>query len=226
MRGPKMAALGVVAAMALGACTDREVTEPDPEPITEALLLQALVPAEDVEGATQVGADETGQSGTTSTTAPADPANPSGNLDCVIAFERAGSEIRAIDGVTEVRRRYVVGDMQLMNSVVSAPGAGAQVEQLIRDFAEGCSGVVSEGWTVRSGPLDFGALSDDALSIKFEIEPPGAGPISEVDVILMREGDLVDIVLASGPRPSSKERLDEVVRSAIGRLAGLHDAVT
>ena len=60
---------------------------------------------------------------------------------------------------------------------------------------------------------------------RFEVEPD-SGPITERDLILLRQGDLVHLIRLTGPRPSDKALLDGAVRNAIGRLGLLHDDTT
>lgn len=185
-----------------GACsTNREVTRPEPQPVTEERLAAALLTIDDLPD-TFTAADE------------ATPVNaeivPEHECDDAIA-NLEPKEVAAAD--------FTGTGTRLSSTVAWFPGAGEAVDQLYRDVAEECEQIVTaEGTSLRASALDFGVLSDDTLALKFELEPT-AGPIEERDIIIIREGDLVGTVRLTGPRPSDKALLDSVVRTAIGRLA-------
>lgn len=209
-----MRAAGIVAAVAAGAsvlaaCTDREVTEPDPVPVTTERLSAALVTAGDVPG---------------STTAADGPATLTGDL---LTGETCDDPLSTLSPELRAATTLQVGPTLVTNSFGWFPGAGGAAETAIRDSLGDCATrVMADGTHIRGSALDFGVLSDDvALSSKLELDPP-TGAIEEIDVIVVRRGDLVGVVVARGPRPSDKEALDAAARTAIGRVSGLHEDVT
>lgn len=119
------------------------------------------------------------------------------------------------------------GELRLTSTAAWFPGQGGAVEELYRDVAEDCEQVVvaDQGLAIRSGSLDFGVLSDNTFATRFEIEP-NTGAISERDLIVMRQGDLIHLVRLTGPRPSDKALLDTAVRTSIGRLGHLYEDTT
>lgn len=206
MRRRKTAALGTGIALVLASCsTDREITEPEPEPVTSELLADALITVDDLpEGYSAAGSE-------TSITTELVPEH---GCDDALG-ELAPEESVSADFTGPL------GD--LSSTVAWFPGDGGAVEQLIREIGADCASVVvpDEGLSIRTGPLDFGVLSDDSLPIKAELHP-STGAIEERDLILVRRGDLVHVTRLTGPRPSDKSLLDTVVRRAIGRLGELH----
>ena len=199
-------AASVMAVAALGgACsTNREVTRPDPVPVTEERLAGALLTAEDLPGGYQAAP--------TSTAVATE----------VVPEHECDDALGDLDPREQAAADFSNGTSRLSMSVAWYPGGGSAVERLHRDVRERCEAVVAsdEGVSLRTGPLDFGVLSDDTLPIQFEVEPT-SGPIEERDLILIRDGDLIATLRLTGPRPSDKELLDSIVRIAIGRLGGL-----
>jgi hypothetical protein len=196
------------ALVASGCNTDREVTQPEPLPVTEKRLTSALLTEEDVPDTFAPVAEPT-------------PVNAE-----LIPEHECDDAIANLDPEESASVDFSSGTVLLSNSVSWFPGGGAAVEDVFRDIAEDCEAVVAddEGVAIRTGPLDFGALSDDTLALQIEIEPTtGTGAIEERDVIVMRDGDLVSIIRLTGPRPSDKELLDSVVRTALGNLGLLAD---
>jgi hypothetical protein len=205
-----VAALGLGATLALAACsTDREVTRPEPEPVTTERLTDALITIDDLPGSFTAAEDET---------TIATELVPEHDCD-----DRLG-ELAPEDAVSA---DFAGGGASLSSTVAWFPGAGGAVEQLLRDVAADCASVVvpDEDLAIRTGGLDFGVLSDDTLALRVEVEG-SSGPIQERDLILRREGDLVHIIRLTGPRPSDKGLLDSVTRLAIGRLGFLRDETT
>jgi hypothetical protein len=204
-------ALGAALALGLGACrTDRELTEPEPIPVTEELLVAAQLTVEDLPpGYTAVDGAGTPIS---------EEAVPEHDCDDRLA-ELEPEESASTD--------FTGNSATVTSTVAWFPGNGAAVELLFRELATSCSGVVAtdSGVSIRSGGLDFGVLSDDTLAIRIEVEPE-TGTITERDIVLMRQGDLIHVIRLSGPRPSDKGLLDGAVRVAIGRLGLLHDDTT
>ncbi len=203
-------ALGLGAALALTACsTDRELTEPDPEPVTEERLTAALIDEGDLpEG--YVAADE----GTPFATE-------------VVPEHECDDRLAELEPEESTSRDFSRDAVSVTHAVAWFPGQGGAVEQLFRDVAADCSSVVvtDQDLAIRTGGLDFGVLSDDTLAIRIEIEP-GSGAIEERDIVLIRRGDLVSVLRMAGPRPSDKALLDGAVRVAIGYLGLLHDDTT
>lgn len=204
-------ALGVGATIALAACsTDRVITEPDPIPVTEERLLEALIDEGDLpEG--YVVEDGPG----TPISAEVLPEHP------------CDDAIADLEPKEAVSRDFTRSDTRVTHTVAWFPGQGAAVERLFVDVANDCSAVVAsdEGLSIRAGRLDFGVLTDDTLPIRFELEPE-TGPIEERDVVLRRAGDLISVIRLTGPRPSDKALLDGAVRVMIGYLGLLHDDTT
>jgi hypothetical protein len=200
-----MVALGVGAALALGACqTDREVTRPEPEPVTEELAGDALLTVEDLPEGWAVS----------------DEATPIATE--VLPEHPCDDALADLEPEVDTSTDFTGPGGTLSSGVAHFPGQGAAAEQLVRDIAEDCAAVVAtdSGVSVRTSPLDFGVLSDDTLALRFEIEPQ-TGAITERDLIVIRRGDLVSTIRLDGPRPSDKALLDSVVRVAIGRLGTL-----
>jgi hypothetical protein len=203
--------LGLVAALSLAACgTDRELTEPDPVPVTTEGLTAALIDVGDLpEGYATVEGD-----GTPIATE-------------VLPEHDCDDRLEDLDPKESVSRDFTGPDATVTQSVAWFPGQGGAVEQVFRDAANECRQVVvsDQGLSIRAGALDFGVLSDNTLALRFELEPD-SGTIQERDVVLMRQGDLVSVIRLSGPRPSDKALLDGAVRVAIGYLGLLHDDTT
>ena len=204
----RMVALGVSVMVALGACsTDREVTRPEPEPVTEELVRGALLTIDDLPEDWAEGDDPV-------------------TIDTEVLSEHpcddALSELKAEETASAT---FTGPAGELTSAVAWFPGQGGAVEQLVRDVAEDCAAVVATdaGLSLRTGPLDYGVLSERTLALRFEVEPE-TGPIAERDLILIRRGDLVNIVRLDGPRPSDKLLLDTVVRVVLGRLGALDEA--
>ncbi len=204
------AALVVGAAVVLGACsTDRELTEPEPVPVTEDLLVAAQLTVADL------------PEGFTAT----DGAGPSISTEIVPEHE-CDDAMTQLEPEAAASTEFTGNGQTVTSTVAFFPGQGGAVDQLFRDVAALCRSVVADdGVAIRAGALNFGVLSDDSLPIRFEIEP-GRGPITERDVILLRQGDLVHVIRLTGPRPSDKVLLDRAARDAIGRLGLLHADTT
>jgi hypothetical protein len=206
-----MVTLGLGAAMVLGACqTDREVTRPEPEPVTEELVADALLTLDDLPEGWSV--DEAAEVDIATEVLPEHPCDDA-------LTELAPQEAATVS--------FTGPSGDLTSTVAYFPGQGGAVEQLVRDIAADCAAVVATdaGLSLRTGSLDFGVLSDDTLALRFEVEPE-TGPIGERDLVLMREGDLVSIIRLDGPRPSDKVLLDSVVRTELGRLGTLSNLAT
>jgi hypothetical protein len=203
-------AAGVGAALVLAACgTDRELTEPEPVPVTEERLAEALVESGDLpEGYATVDGEGT-------------PVSTE-----IVPEHECDDRIGELEPEESVSRDFTQGDVTFNHTVSWYPGQGGAVAELYRDVGADCSqAVADDGVAIRAFPLDFGVLSDDTLPIAFEIEPD-SGPILERDLVIMRQGDLVSVLRLEGPRPSDKVLLDGAARVAIGYLGLLHDDTT
>ncbi len=189
-----------VALLASGCRTDREVTRPEPEPVTEDVVTSALLTEADVPG--YVAATES---------TPIDTE--------VVPEHECDDSIGDLDPKEAASADFTAEGSRLTSTVAWFPGQGGDVDRLFRDVAEDCEAVVitDEEISMRTQELDYGVLTDDTLAIKFELELPDT-TIEERDLIIMRDGNLVSIVRLTGPRPSNKELLDTVVRTALGRL--------
>jgi hypothetical protein len=194
-------------ALVAGACqTDRKITEPDPVPVTEERLTEALLTAEDLGGAF-TAADE----GTPISTEP-------------LPEHQCDDAIGDLESREEATAAFTGTGSTLSSTVAWLPGGGGATEQAFLEALEDCASVVApdDGLAIRTKRLDFGVLSDDTLALQIEVEPT-AGNIEERDVIVLRSGDLVSVIRLTGPRPSDKVLLDEIVRLALGRLGLLAD---
>lgn len=202
-------ALGAGALLALGACrTDREITEPEPLPVTAELLTGSLLTVEDLP------AGFTASEGTSIDTE-------------VLTEHECDDRITELEPEEVASTDFTGNGVELTHTAAWFPGGGGAVEQLYRDVGDDCAQVVvaAEGLAIRAGALDFGVLSDNVLAIRFEIEPT-TGAIVERDLIVMRQGDLVHLIRLTGPRPSDKSLLDAAVRTAIGRLGLIYEDTT
>lgn len=203
-------ALGLGAVLALTACsTDRELTRPEPEPVTEERLTAALIDEGDLPAGYVAAAEGT----------------PFASE--VVPEHECDDRLGELEPEESVSRDFSRDDVFVTHTLAWFPGQGGAVEQLFREVASACSSVVvtDQGLAIRTGGLDFGVLSDDTLAIRIEVEPE-TGAIEERDVILMRQGDLVSVIRMTGPRPSDKALLDGAVRVALGYLGLLHDDTT
>lgn len=201
-----MAAFGTGIALALASCsTDREITKPEPEPVTTELLTEALITVDDLPERYSEGGAET-------------------TISTELVPEHACDDaLGELEPEESVSADFTGPAGQLSSTVAWFPGGGGAVEQLIRQIGSDCGSVVvaDQGLSIRTSPLDFGVLSDDSLPIKVEVHP-NTGAIEERDLILVRRDDLVHLIRLTGPRPSDKSLLDTVVRRAIGRLGEVH----
>ena len=206
-----IAAVGLGATLALGACrTDRELTVPEPIPVTEELLVAAQLTVEDL------------PTGFTATDGPGTPISGE-----VVPEHECDDAMADLVPEESASTNFVGNGVELTDTMAWFPGQGGAVDQLFRDIASLCGSVVvaDQGLAIRSGGLDFGVLSDNTLAIRIEVEP-NTGPIVERDLVLMIQGDLVHLIRLNGPRPSDKGLLDGAVRVAIGRLGLLYADTT
>lgn len=199
-----MMALGMGVSLALMACqSDREATKPDPVTVTDQLLQSALLTVEDLP--TGWVADATPL-----------PINTE-----VVPGSPCDDALTKLEPKTSASADFIAAPSHLRNALAYFPDQGSAVEQTLINVAESCRELVlPDGASVRSAALDFGVLSDRTLGIRFEFEPK-TGPIQEIDLILIRDGDLVSLVRLDGIRPTDKELLDSIVRTAIGRLSAV-----
>jgi hypothetical protein len=210
-RGRSIAALGLGVALVLGACsTDRKLTQPKPVPVTEERLQGTLLTTDDLPDGFTVAQGKGTPIGT----------EVLSEHDCDDGLKKLKPKLQASTDFTG-------NDVELVDTSAWFPGQGPAVEQVFREVAAKCAQVVATdaGVSIRTGALDFGVLSDDTVAIRFEIEPR-TGAITERDLILRREGDLVHVIRLTGPRPSDKALLDTAVRATIGRLGLLYQDTT
>lgn len=203
-----IAALGLGTALVLGSCrSDRELTKPKPVPVTEKNLQATLLTTADLPGGF---------------TAKAGPGSP---ISTEIVPEHACDDaLKKLAPKKAVSTDFSGNGAELTDVAAWFPGQGPAVEQLYRDVAGACAQIVvaDKGLAIRTGGLNFGVLSDNTLAIRIEVEPK-TGAITERDLIVMRQGDLVHVIRLVGPRPSDKVLLDAAVRATIGRLGLLYD---
>lgn len=202
-----IAALSVGMTLLVGACsTDREVTRPEPVPVTDKLINEAVLTVEDLPDG-WVASKEVTPIATD-----------------VIVDHDCDDALKELEPKEEGGADFDLGDVHLSNQVAYFPGNGSRVDSLLRDIADDCKQVVisDKGLSIRAQRLDFGVLSDDTLALRFELEPE-TGPITERDLILIRDGDLVSFVRLTGLRPSDKALLDTAVRVSIGNIGLLAD---
>lgn len=207
MRRAALTAVTIVVGMSLlagGCSTDREVTEPEPVPVTEERLTAALITEDDLPDTYAAAAEGTAVSAE------------------LIPEHECDDAIKDLEPEEVATADFTTSTTLLTNTIAWFPGGGGTVDTLFRNVAEDCAEVVvaDEDLALRTAALDFGVLSDDTLALKIEAELAN-GTIEERDLILIREGDLVSLVRLTGPRPSDKELLDSVVRVAIGNLGQL-----
>lgn len=210
-RGRAVAAVGLGTVLALGACrTDRELTEPEPIPVTEELLVAAQLTTDDL------------PAGFTATDGAGTPINAE-----IVPEHDCDDDLTELEPKESASTDFTRNGVTLTDTMAWFPGQGGSAEQVFREMASRCAQVVvaDEGLAIRTGALDFGVLSDNTLAIRIEVEPD-SGAITERDIIVMRQGDLVHLIRLTGPRPSDKALLDGAVRIAIGRLGLLYDDTT
>lgn len=204
-----VAILVALAVLVAGGCrTDREITRPDPVPITDERLTEALLTDAEIPSAFSVAED----------------GEPLGFE--IVPEHDCDQRVADLDPERSATATFTSADATLENTIAWYPGQGAAAGDAYVDLLEDCEQVVvaDEGLAFTARSLDFGVLSDDTLPIVFVLEK-GDDAIEERNVIVMRAGDLVSTIRLNGPRPTSLETLDSVVRVAIGKL-GLLDQDT
>lgn len=205
-----VAALALVLALAgTTACsTNRDVTEPPPEKVTDKLLAASVLTADDL------------GDGFTTSKAKA-PINTE-----LLDGTKCDDALTKVAPKADASASFQNGDGTVVtNQIAYLPGGGAgNLDSVINDIYDDCSKVVIEakGESIRTLPLHFGALTDDTKAMKLEIETDDA-PIQEHDYILIRRGDLVSVVRVEGTRPLDTQVTDRAVRQAIGNLSTLHN---
>jgi hypothetical protein len=189
--------------LVLAACTDREVTEPEPEPVTQDRLDEALLTADDLPN----GSDSGDGPGVAAELLPDVPCD---------------DFLTDLEPELEASRTLRSGPVTISSTVAWFPDRGASTANRLLEVRSECrrAAVSATGTQVRADPLRFGALTNRVGSIKLEIEPT-TGPITEIAVIVAREGDLLHVLRASGDRPVSRELLDQATREAIAKLSEL-----
>ena len=210
-KAARAVAISVVAlALVAGGCqTDREVTEPDPVPVTSELLAGALLTEEDVPSPYVLAEDH-------------DPVGPE-----LVPEHDCDDRLKDLDPESSEQVVFTGAFTTLANTISYFPGQGAAAADVYVDLINDCSQVVVEdaGLRFTTRPLNFGVLSDDTLPLVVSIEYDD-GRIEERNLIIMRAGDLISTIRLDGPRPSDKTLLDTVTRVAIGNLGALEQETT
>jgi hypothetical protein len=203
-RGAALAAAAVAVLTIAAGCTDREVTRPEPEPITVEGLQAAALEPDDLPG------DPTAST--------SDMSVGSELLDTLECDDLLTGLVPDQEASTQLDTGRVV----ITSTVAHLPGAGRATTDHYNQVRERCSATVdtAANISVRASRLSFGALTDRTLPIKLELEAP-TGPITEIAVIVVREGDLVHVIRATGDRPIDRQLLDSAARAAIGKLSAL-----
>jgi hypothetical protein len=189
--------------LVLAACTDREVTEPEPEPVTQDRVDAAVLTADDLPNASDAGPGP----GVATELLPDVPCD---------------DFLTELDPELEASRTLRSAGVEVSSTVAWFPEAGASAANRILEVRSECRRAADRrtGRQVRADPLRFGALTNRVGSIKLEIEPT-AGPITEIAVIVAREGDLLHVLRVTGERPVSRDLLDTATREAIAKLSAL-----
>jgi hypothetical protein len=204
-----VATLVAVAALVAGGCrTDREITRPDPVPVTEERLTEALLTDIDVPSPYVLAED-------------AEPLPAE-----LVPEHECDDRLADLEAQRAVSATFTGPDATFTNTIAwfrnNGDAVGAAYTALLTDCRQAVVADSNLSFTTRT--LDFGVLSDDTLPIVIAIQPE-TGPIEERVVIVMRTGDLVSTIRYEGPRPTDLVVLDAVVRVAIGKL-GLLDQDT
>jgi hypothetical protein len=198
------------ALLASGCQTNREVTRPEPLPVDQELLTEALLTADDVPPPYVVAEDT-------------EPLGPE-----LLTEHECDDPLQELDPEESASVTFTGAGLgtTLTNTVSYFPGQGAQAGDVYRDLLEDCEQAVAddEGVSFTTEPLDFGVLSDDTLPLVVVVENDD-GTIEERNLIVMRSGDLISTIRLDGPRPTDLVTLDAVTRVAIGNL-GLLDQAT
>jgi hypothetical protein len=203
-RSRRRGAAAVAAGMlVVAACTDREVTEPDPQPVTQAGVDAAVLSADDLPGGSDAGPG------------PGVAAELLPNLPC-------DDFLADLDPELEASRTLRSAGVEISSTVAWFPDNGAGTANRILEVRSECRRAAEPGTgrQVRADPLRFGALTNRVGSIKLELEPT-TGPITEIAVIVARDGDLLHVLRATGERPVSRDLLDTATREAIAKLSAL-----
>ncbi len=204
-----VATLVTVLALVAGGCrTDREVTRPEPEPVTQERLAAALVTDTDVPSPFTLAED----------------AEPLGAE--MVPEHECDDPLADLEPEQSATATFTGADSTLENTIAWYPGRGGAVNATYRALLSDCGQVVvtDADLSFRAEPLDFGVLSDDTFPLVFVLEP-AQGTIEERNLIVLVAGDLVSTIRLDGPRPTSLSVLDAVTRVAIGKL-GLLDQDT
>ena len=199
-----LATLVVGAVLFTGSCsTNREVTRPDPVPVTDELLSESLLTEEDVPPPYVLDDD-------------AEPLGP--ELLPEHECDDALSDFEPEDSASVTFTGTGLGTT-LTNTISYFPGQGDSVNAAFVNLLSACKQAVVEDAALRftTVSLDFGVLSDNTFPLRVVVENDD-GTIEERNLIVMQSGDLISTIRLDGPRPTDLEVLDAVTRVAIGNL--------
>jgi hypothetical protein len=199
-----VATIVVAGGLLAGGCqTDREITRPEPAPVTEERLSEALVTEDDVPSPYEL----------------ADGAEPLGPE--IVPEHDCDDELTALAPAESVDVTFTGAgiDTTLTNTVSYFSGGAGQAASVYNSIISKCRQVVVDdaGLSFTTKPLDFGVLSDDTLPLVVSLESSD-GSIEERNVIVIVADDLISTIRLNGPRPTDLNVLDQVTRVAIGNL--------
>jgi hypothetical protein len=196
-----IAAAGVLAAS--GCQTDREITRPEPAPVTEERLTEALLTQDDVP--TPYELDDG-----------AEPLGPE-----IVPEHECDDELTALSPAESADVTFTGAGIgtTLTNTISYFSGGAGQAANVYNSIISKCRQVVVDdaGLSFTTKPLDFGVLSDDTLPLVVTLERD-SGSIEERNVIVIVADDLISTIRLNGPRPTDLNVLDQVTRVAIGNL--------
>ena len=206
-QGKAARAAAIVAAasmlVASGCQTDREITRPDPEPVTADRLEGALITEDDVPSPYELAES-------------AEPLGPE-----VVPEHECDDELSALSPAESAAVTFTGAGLgtTLTNTVSHFPDGSGQAASVYNSIISKCRQVVVDdaGLSFTTKPLDFGVLSNDTLPLVVTLESAD-GSIEERNVIVIVADDLVSTIRLNGPRPTDLNVLDQVTRVAIGNL--------
>ena len=197
------ATIAVCVVLVAGCQTDREVTRPDPLPVTDELLTDSLLTEDDVPAPYALDED-------------AEPLGPE-----IVPEHECDDQLADLDPAATASVTFDGAGIgtTLTNTISHFPGQGSQVTNVYNAILTDCRAAVveEEGLAFTTRRLDFGVLSDDTLPLVTVVEHSD-GTIEERNVIVIQAGDLISTIRLNGPRPTDLVVLDTVTRVAFGNL--------